>query len=362
MNNKKLSSIVFATALGSLAIALACCSGGTDGGTAAEEDFSDGQFVGSDGSTGTITVNVLDRDMSVGETSGFGVAVKNSAGNGVGGMKVFCDSEQGVAILEPTSGHETTNSHGDISGVIGCAAPGSYQFACRLPVGVNKRQLVDIVCRGPVPDGFTGFPNAAGGGLGGGSDTSDSGGIGGSDTDGVRTTTLLFVDDGSNADIGSSNFSIDVSQGICTAESGSVGAGTPTPTPVITVEPFFDTVLKVRVVNNTNQTVRFSSMKYTVVSAGVLANSGSDFVSDTVSFIGEANAIEGGGGEGTFTMLAINATSGAKRFVGSSTDIPSNYGFKTVRVTVIGTNDNGDDIQATASQTLDFSDFNRCTN
>lgn len=365
MNTRRLSSIAFASALGTLGVVLACCSGGTDGG---EADFSGGQFVGSDAATGSLALKVLSSDMSVSETSGFGVTVLNSRGQGVSGIKVSCDSEAGVAILEPASGSETTDSTGGVSGVIGCAAPGSYQLACRLPVGSNKRQLIDVKCRGPIPTGFTGFPGAGGGGLGGGSDTSDSGGVGGT-TDGVRLTALSFADDGSAPNADAVNFSIDTNQRVCTLTQDTTT--TPTPTPVITVENFFDTVLTVKVVNNTNQAIQFTSMSYRVLSAGALANSGSNFQSDTVSFVGEANAVEGGGGEGTLTMLAFQAVAGTtaapnggllleKRFVGASTNIPSDFGFKSVEVTIRGTNDLGDAVVVTGTLTLDFAPFNRC--
>lgn len=354
MKNRRLSSIAFASALGTLGVVLACCTGGTDG--SGDEDFSGGQFVGSDSTTGRMVVNVLDTDMSVSDTSGFGVAVTNSLGQPVSGIKVSCDSEEGIAILEPTNGGEITDGAGNISGVIGCAAPGSYQFACRLPVGTNKRQLVTVICRGPVPTGFTGFEGAAGGGLGGGTDDSDSGGVGGSDS-AVRITNLGFADDGSAPSADLVNFAIDVSQGICDPEQ--VGAGTPTPIP--DAEPFFDTTLGVKVINNGNQTVRFSSMTYRVVDiGGSIANNGSDFVSDSIAILGEAGAIAGGGGEGELIMLAFNATGGGKQFFGSSTDIPSSTGFKEVRVTLNGTNDSGENIQATASITLDFGNFDRC--
>lgn len=356
MKTRRLGSIAFATALGTLGLVLACCTGSTDGG---EQDFSGGQFVGSDANTGSMLLTVVDNDMSVSETSGFGIAVRDVQGRPVSGIKVSCDSEAGVAILEPTSGSETSDSGGNVSGVIGCAAPGSYQLACRLSVGTNKRQLVDVKCRGPVPTGFTGFPGAAGGTLGGGSDTSDSGGVGGSDTDGVRLTRLVFNDAGSG-DIDSINFAIDTDQDLCTLEQPAVDPGTPTPTPRTVFEPFFDTSLLVRVINNTNQAIQFSSMSYRVLNAGSLANNGSDFVSDTVSFIGESNAVEGGGGSGDFAMLVFNASGGQKFLVGSSTAIPSSLGFKTVEVTLTGTNDLGDTITVSGSITLDFANFDRC--
>ncbi|MBN8550139.1 MAG: hypothetical protein J0M12_12550 [Deltaproteobacteria bacterium] len=370
MNTRRLSSIAFASALGTLGVALACCSGGTGNN---DTDFSGGQFVGSGSATGSITINVLDSDLGVSETSGFGVSVKNAQGGPVAGIKVSCDSEKGVAILEPTTGGEITSSSGDISGVIGCAAPGSYQLACRLPVGANKRQLVDIKCRGPIPTGFTGFPDAAGGGLGGGSDDSDSGGVGGTDTDGIRIANLYFDDFNTGFEATGTNFSIDTQQKICTRDDGD-GTQTPPPTPVITLESFFDTVLRAHVINNTNQAIQFTQMRYTVLDGGSGTGNGTDpgnFSSSSVTFVGQATAVEGGGGEGDLSMLAIQAVPGAtigpvtvleKRFVGASENIDTGAGFMTMQVTLFGTNDIGDDIQVSASMTLDFAPFDRCAN
>ena len=110
--NFKARSTVFVAALGSVALALACCSGGTDGenaGGASNEDF-----VSNDSTTGKIVVNVLDKDMSVADTSGFGIKVTDAQGRGVPNIRIACDSEEGVAILEPQSGTELTNSNGDM--------------------------------------------------------------------------------------------------------------------------------------------------------------------------------------------------------------------------------------------------------
>lgn len=360
MKNNTVRTLTFGAALVGIGVALACCSGGTDGDTAGDSAVND--FVGGAGTSGDIKLSVNDTDFSVSETVGFGVKVTDAQGNGVQGIKVSCDSETGVSILEPTTGSEITDAGGNISGVIGCKAPGSYQFACRLPVGANMRRFVDIKCRGPIPDGFTGWDNAAGGGLGGGSDTSGSGGVGGTDTDGVRISQMVFIDDGSvGSEPSTVSFSIDVIQGICTSTEGDTPpTPTPTPTPVITLEPFFDTVGIMKVNNNTNQTVFCNTASFKVADAGVAANSGTDFVSGTLSVLGEADAVEGGGGSGTFRVLVFDVVDGAKRFFGSTTDLPDNYGFKSVTMTLNCVNDLGSDIELTATQTLSFDNFNRC--
>lgn len=362
MNKKLVRSVMVPAALVAVGFGLVHCSGGTDGDSAGDISLDD-QFTGGAGKTGNITLSVVSTSMGVSNTSGFGVKVVDAQGNPVSGIKVSCDSEEGVAILEPTTGSEITDTSGNLSGTIGCETPGSYQFACRLPVGGNQRRLVDIKCAGPVPTGFTGFPGAAGGGLGGGSDGDDDGGVGGGDTNGIRITNMLVIDDGQIASEPGSvvSFSVDVEQGICTAETGDIPATpTPSPTPKITLEPFFDTVIAVKVVNNTNQIVTCSTVEFSVASAGALANNGTSFVSDTISLIGEAASIDAGGDSSVLRFLAFDVVDGAKRFFGSSTDIPDNYGFKAVTVSLNCVNDDGDDVVVEATETWSFDNFNRC--
>jgi hypothetical protein len=147
--------------------ALCACSGGgdTDGGSGADQLYLGDQYVADD-SAGTISLSVDSTSIPVAGTSNFSVAVRDAQGAPVPGLKIACDSEAGVAVIEPATGLEITSSSGSISGVIGCELPGSFQFACRLPIGANKRKMVTIKCTGTVPAGFSGFAGAGGGGLG----------------------------------------------------------------------------------------------------------------------------------------------------------------------------------------------------
>lgn len=85
--------------------------------------------------------------------------------------RVFCESEKGLAIIEPSSGgvaFEHTNADGKMSGVLGGVTPGSFMLECRLPEGFNLIARKSFLVVGDVPAGFTGFQGAAGGNLGGG--------------------------------------------------------------------------------------------------------------------------------------------------------------------------------------------------
>ena len=99
------------------------------------------------------------------------------------------------------------------------------------------------------------------------------------------------------------------------------------------------------------------------------------FTSDPVAFIGEATAVEGGGGEGELRMLAFQAVTGTqsttsvpfddtslleKRFVGAGSNVDVDAGFQAVAITLTGTNDSGDTVNVSASVTLNFAQFSRC--
>ena len=231
------------------------CQGNTDGGSAASPNYSDDVFTGDGSSTGSIRVQLNESQVEVGHTSGFKVYVTDSKGEPVPNVRVVCDTEQGVALVEPTSGYELTNSEGVMSGKIGCAAPGSFQMVCRLSIGANRRQFVSVACTGDVPAGFPGFPGAGGGGLGGGSQIGDSGE--------VRITNAGFDDDGTfdNTSV-PSDASVDITQGAdC---DGVITTNDP--------EPFYDTYAVLQVENNLEERVTLLYLECSVTGIYWLKN------------------------------------------------------------------------------------------
>ena len=146
-------------------------SGGTDGGAATNPGYRDDIFVGDDSTTGSIELSLGQSELSVGGTTGFRVTVKSAAEQPVPNISVVCDSENGIALVEPTSGRELTDSNGIMSGRIGCEFPGSFQMVCRLTVGANRRKFAGIRCTGSGSATFTG---SGGGTLGGGVAASSS--------------------------------------------------------------------------------------------------------------------------------------------------------------------------------------------
>jgi len=319
-------------------IALIGCSGDTDGG---EENFDGTQFVATDSEAGSISVEVNDTELPVSETSGFAVSVIDAQGNPVVGIPVACDSELGVAILEPTTGKEITDSYGRISGILGCKTPGSYQFGCRLPLGANKRKLLRIKCTGDVPAGFDGFPGAAGGNLGigaGGRDVEDQDDA---STNTVRLTNIIAKT------VGGNSYQIDTVQGTC-------GSGTSA-----TAEPFTDDSILLTIVNNSNSKIVFTSYEYDAAGADI---GNTKFTSDPISFVCE---VDGSGGSAQCSALFIQAkgTSTNKTLYGASSPLSSTYtGFKTFTFRVTGTSElTGEEVTVSGKTAFSFENYNACS-
>lgn len=349
MKNNKLKTLV-AVVLSASVATMISCGGDTDGGKAADEDFQGSQFVPNEENSGRIDLTVNETELDVASVTGFFVQVRDSAGAAVPLTQIACDSEAGVAIIEPTTGFEITDAGGAISGKIGCAAPGSYQFGCRLPVGGNLRKFVTIKCTGAIPTGFDGFSGSAGGGLGtGGSDSDDDAGPGGTNTDGIRVIGVQVDDTGATDERG---LQVDTSQDICETDDPA------TPEIEETIfETFGDAFLEFRVINNTNSAVKFTSLRYTVPGVGS---------SSSVAFIGDSVA-DGQGAETVLTSFGFSAigSGGSDKFVikGSSASnigIPNSTGVKNVSFTLTGQTAQGDTVSVSGTTGISFGNYNRC--
>ena len=190
LNHKVANSILAATAGMLCAALLAVGCGSTDGGSAVDNDAGLGiQYVSDGGAGGSIAIDVKD-SLAVGGTAAFSVSVKDPRGEPIAFTRVFCESEHGIAILEPSKGgvaFEHTDMYGNMSGVLGGVSKGSYVLECRAPIEYNLIARVTVKITGDAPAGFTGFPGAAGGNLGGGRIVPPS-------TDELRITKITFTD------------------------------------------------------------------------------------------------------------------------------------------------------------------------
>ena len=141
------------------------CSGGTD-----KEDIIGTQYVANGGSGSTIELRV-DDVVGVADTEPFAVVLTDPKGRPLPWVQIFCETEHGIAIIEPSNGgvaFEHTGPDGLMSGVIGGLTPGSFMMECRAEEGFNLIVRKRIKVEGDVPVGFEGWPGAAGGNLGGG--------------------------------------------------------------------------------------------------------------------------------------------------------------------------------------------------
>ncbi len=321
----------------SVAFMAAACGGGqTSGG---DVNYAENTFASNEDTVGRIDIDVESKVLSIGNTTEFKVSVLDANNRGVPNVRVACDSERGVAILEPLQGSSLVNQNGVISGLIGCAQPGSFQFGCRLASGANKRQFVGVKCEGEIPLGFAGFIGAAGGGLGGGVLPPEVGGPGGGSSGTIRLVALEAFGIGSSAD--ESTSSIDIYQGVCGQS------------PNLTPEPFGDDFIRFSVRNDSPLTVTFSSYKYTV--SGGLAD-GRDATSPVLRLT-EEMSIEKNQVK-KFSSLAFDAKDGRKVF--ASPLLQASEGFKIVTVTLFGQNSVGESITLRGSFTLSFDNFNVC--
>ncbi len=163
----------------SLILAMACLTAGyvgcgSTGGGQGKNDAGLGTHPVSDGGFGAkLTISLADgtNEIETGGTKDFFVIATDPNGLPLAERRVFCESEKGLAIVEPSSGgvaFEHTNADGKMSGVLGGASPGSYLLECRLEEGFNLIARKHFKITGDVPPGFNGFLGAAGGNLGGG--------------------------------------------------------------------------------------------------------------------------------------------------------------------------------------------------
>jgi len=328
------------SALGGSLVALAMVFLASCGGTSGDDkSYSGGSYV-ADGEIGSISFSTLPSSIPVSQVSGFIVGVRDGSGAGVGDIQVSCDTEEGLALVEPTSGREMTDSSGTMSGKIGCERPGSYQIGCRTPVGANKRVFQRVSCTGEVPDGFTGFPGAGGGGLGGGGLISDDGGSGGADTSGFGIQSARVLDGGiENA------FAVDTTQVNTCGDNADED------------EPFGDALVSMDFVNDTNSRVDCDS--YTITVPGV------DTFGPIAVNLGVSGGIAPNGGEAQVTVPLALSLSGGKVWAGSADTISSSTGFKNVELEFTCSKESGDDDSAEFTRSitlgLTFTNVNRCT-
>lgn len=330
MYNKSFKSLLFSGMVAATFIVTGCDSGDTS--TEDRVDDSATQFVADESNTGTIDLKIKDDPVAVGSTGRFIVEVRDSTGTPVRNVRIACDSEGALAILDPTTGSALTDDFGNMSGTFGCEAPGSFQLGCRLPIGANRRDFEIVHCTGDIPEGFTGFGESGGSGVGGGVDTTDES-I--NESSNVRINTIRWID-GTEQEPGTSidNFFNPDCDGDAT-----------TPDP----EFFTDTLIAINMENSGETTFRADSFRFTA-----RQNEGG-FRYESPS-LGVTSDIPGGSSTTINSLFADAAND--KRFVGDTRAIPS--GTYTVNVTVFGRDGSGNRVRISGSSVVSVDNFNNC--
>lgn len=328
------------------AFALASCGGNTSGGG----DSGQGSgFVADENTVGTLELQLVSDELAVADSAGFFVRVVNSSGQAVPNIRVVCDTEAGLALIEPSNGNELTDASGTMSGRYGCVNPGSYQIACRLAAGGNVRRFQGVRCTGDRPGGWDGFPDSGGGGLGG--DRGDDGEP--IDGNNVRIVSINFSDGEE-----SPTRSIDtIYTADCEPESTSLEG-----------ENFTDAYVLIEISNASATTFVFDSYQFSVPNA---TTSNGTYRSPVIALTGSTFDVDPGS-KATFTSTFayfLNAT-GTKAFVGSSTDLATLFAaiqggepsaVRDVRITVFGSDSEGNEVELNGTVSVRFAGFDRCS-
>jgi len=336
--NKKSMYLKIVLGLAFLSLVVAC------GGDKTGSTTDNGVTYVSDGASGSKLVIELEDggiEIPVAARVNFKVTATDPQGAPLVNIRLFCESEHGIAILEPSKAgvaFEHTGSVGAMSGVLGGLSPGSFLLECRGPQGFNLVTRKSFKVVGEIPQGFTGWPGAAGGNLGGGVFTDPL-------PEQVVLTQVTYITTGGDSDSRSGFIDNDL---IIDCD---------TSTPKLDVEPFGPDQYSIKIENNFDQRISISSVEYVIdlrvgtVSAlretGGLVIEGNSSVDLTGVFTDTDNDIE-----------AINPLFD-KFFVGSTTPTPS--GTFNMVFTVRGETVTGESFEETISSTVVIGPFNYCS-
>lgn len=314
---------------------VSCNNGNTHGG---EEENPGTGFIGNEDTAGGLEIRLNQDHIATGDISGFEVFAFDANRQPIQNIAIVCDTERGLALVEPTTGTELSSQYGTMSGKLGCSNPGSFQLGCRLPVAGGTRKFVTVICEGDIPTGFTGFTGAGGGGLnsGGGVVDPGNGGPGADDIDRIRVTGFSVTS------ITGKTSAIDTSSCIC---NNATAADLTDDTP----EPFGDDALSFKVVNGEAFLVRLESARFNVDGLG---DSYTLALSDDVA----------AGATADINMLFLDFVNGGrKRIPNKSSLLPLSPGFRNVTVKVTGRTTDGREFELTGAFGLSFDQYNLCT-
>ncbi len=153
----------------------------------------------------------------------------------------------------------------------------------------------------------------------------------------MRITSISAYD---ATDLTRGGFSIDVEKGVCEDD---------------TEEPFHDTILGIKVVNESPYILRFDRFDY-VVKRGKSDGRALRVVKMSPASIAEVQPND----EAVIYGLFLDMHDDGKRFVGQTDIITPDYGFKNVIVKFVGENSAHQKIRVRATTALSFDNFDNC--
>ena len=304
------------------AMTLAGCSKG-DTGDAGSNSGPGTQFVSDGGAGATLKLRVTGGNtLTAGSTTGFRVTATDPSGLALAFIQIFCESEHGIAIIEPSSNgvaFEMTDEYGNMSGVIGALTPGSFVLQCEANNGFGLIDRVSIKNVGDIPPGFAGFPGAAGGNLGGGVIVEDP-------TADVAISGFTLVR------LGEEVSSLDTERALCLSSSGTCS-----------VEPFGATSWSLTISNTTRKQVTSATISFLI--SGSASTAGP--FSDTISIAPGGSA----------TITGPMSTTGATFAI---TGDPVQTGTFATRATVTLSFEDGSTTTDTTTRTFTYGPVNGC--
>lgn len=212
------------TLVSALVLTLTSCRGGdTDGGQEEDRVLDSFAEINQNDSTGRLEIELIDSDPQLGSVTGFYVRAYGENNMPLDFVRISCDTEEGINLIEPFDKAALTDATGTLSGKFCGNSPGSFQIECRAPVGFGLVARDTIIVRGETGDGFEGCPGSTGGLPGGGF----------TDLGSIFITRLQFTDAGGTT----FNGPIDLDRN---PDCAGDGVGTQISTNPETGEPIFD--------------------------------------------------------------------------------------------------------------------------
>ncbi len=277
-----------------------CNSGDTDGGEAVDRVNDDYAEIGSQQFSGNIEIELLEDDPGLGNITGFFVRATDANGLPLDFVRIACDTENGVNIVEPNQLSALTDSTGVMSGKLCGNSPGSFQIECRAPVGFGLVARDTIIIRGATGDGFEGCPGTPGQLPGGGF----------VDLGSIRLTSILFSNNpGGNY---TPNGPLDVrrnldcdgdGQGEITYTDPVSGEVERDETPADDFEPIALTRAQITVQNQLLETFTIESVEFQFLNAPGGLN---DFSTGPINVASTVAGANNGGGNGGGSTQTIN--------------------------------------------------------